>query len=165
MAMPQEMFALAARTRLIDALMSEGVNVALPIGAGEIDMLASVESPNGEPWNAWIPIKVVATPADALGKKLGSTRVPGLLVMLISSSGNLETVQTFALTSAELTVVRMIALPTRNSAESDCKVFAAARTAGGIFNQALEPFAIYPGQWRQKVMAALAQVDLGRGRR
>lgn len=151
----QEMFELAARARLMEELTGDGVTVAVPIGGGEIDMLASLEAPNPGSSDGWIPIKVLATSADRLGNQLEGTRVPGLLVMLISGSGNFEPVQTFALTSAELTVARMVALIARNSAESDCYTSAAGRITDGIFKHALEPFAISPGQWRQKLMAAL----------
>lgn len=104
------MLKLAARARVIDELMAEGVNVALPVVACDIDLLAFMES-RTEPCGVVpvpVPIQIVVSREDGLARHLETARAFGVLVALIWDAAERVPIRSFALTSAELTLVRMI---------------------------------------------------------
>jgi hypothetical protein len=143
--MDSEMLELVGRARLMDEMMEDGVNVALPMGACEMDMLAYVNSRTGPCRIVSVPINVASFCSDALSSNLEAARVSGLLIALVWGIGNPEDVRTFALTPAELTVVKMIEIIGR----------ANACTPEVVLRNALEPFAMSPGKWRKKITAIL----------
>jgi hypothetical protein len=154
--MEQKMLEVVARTRLMDVLQNEGVRIAFPIGDGDVDMLASIDSRSTA--GIWIPISVIAAYSDALSGRFEHLRVPGLLVAIILDIDNADAEQayrTFALTPAELTVVRMVVLIARRGAARAASKADSGRTSQRILQSALEPFVIGPGQWRRKFTAVL----------
>src|ERR1700680_5070471 len=114
--MESEMLEMVGRARLMDELLQDGVNVALPMGACEIDMLAYVDSRTTPCRIVSVPIKVASFCCDALSSNLEAARASGLLIALVWGISNPEHVRTFAFTPAELTVVKMIEIIERASA-------------------------------------------------
>jgi hypothetical protein len=55
-----EMLEVAGRARLMDELTEDGVHIALPIAACEIDMLAFVDSRTGAATLVSVPINIVS---------------------------------------------------------------------------------------------------------
>ncbi len=102
------MLKLAARARVIDELMAEGVNVALPVVACDIDLLAFMESRTEPCGVVPVPIQIVVSREDGLARHLETARAFGVLVALIWDAAERVPIRSFALTSAELTLVRMI---------------------------------------------------------
>ena len=100
----------AARAHVIDELMAEAINVALPVGACDIDILAFLESRTEPCGLVSVPIQIIVSRGDALSRNLRAARVLGMLVALVWDIGELAPIQSFALTSAELTLVKMIDL-------------------------------------------------------
>jgi hypothetical protein len=150
-----EMLELAGRARLMDELMEDGVSVALPIAACEFDMLAFVDSRTEASVLVSVPINIVSFGVDALWSNLKAARTSGLLIARVWEISNPEQVRTFALTPAELTVLKMIqmierACPVRASRAPDPSC---AREA--VAHKALEPFAMARGKWRKKIVAIL----------
>jgi hypothetical protein len=137
--MDSEMLELARRARLMDQLLEDGVNIALPMGACEIDMLAYVNSRTGACRMESVPISVASFCSDALSSNLETARASGLLIALVWGTGNPEDIRTFAFTPAELTLVKMIQII----------------GPGAVLQNALEPFAMSPGKWRKKINAIL----------
>jgi hypothetical protein len=150
-----EMRELIRRARLMDELLEDGVNVALPTGACEIDMLAYVDSRTAPRTIVSVPIKVASFSSDALSSNLEIARTSGLLIALVWGISNPELVRTFAFTPAELTVVKMIEIIERASATRSGESPNQACTPDAILQNALEPFAMSPGKWRKKIIAAL----------
>jgi hypothetical protein len=140
-----EMFKRAACSRLKGELLKDGIKIARPSGARELDMLASVDPRDDTP-NVWVPIKVLAVGADELASNLEHTKTPGLVIAMVWHGSNLEDIRTFAFTPAELIVVKMIALITRENA---------TRARETTLERAMEPFTMCPGQWRTKITTML----------
>jgi hypothetical protein len=155
--MELEMLEVVARTGLMDVLLKDGVKIALPIGDNRIDMLASIESRAIS--GIWIPLRVIAVYADALSRRFEEeVLAPGLLVAVVWDTVNpiaVRTYRTFALTPAELTVVKMVALIARNGAPRAAPEAHSGRTEEQVLQNALEPFAISPGQWLKKLATLL----------
>ena len=106
------MLKCAARAHVIDELLAEAIHVALPEGACGIDVLAFLES-RADPFGlVSVPIQIVVSRSDELSRNLEAARAMGMLVALVWD-GELAPMQSFALTSAELTLVRMIDLMSR----------------------------------------------------
>jgi hypothetical protein len=93
---------------VIDELMAEGVNVALPVVACDIDLLAFMESRTEPCGVVPVPIQIVVSREDGLARHLETARAFGVLVALIWDAAERVPIRSFALTSAELTLVRMI---------------------------------------------------------
>jgi hypothetical protein len=153
--MDSEMLELARRARLMDQLLEDGVNIALPMGACEIDMLAYVNSRTGACRMASVPISVASFCSDALSSNLEAARASGLLIALVWGTGNPEDIRTFAFTPAELTLVKMIEIIGRANAARSGDPRDQARMPGTVLQSALEPFAMSPGKWRKKINAIL----------
>src|ERR1700730_11601211 len=116
MQVQSEMLELVGRARLMDELLEDGVNVALPMGACEIDMLAYVDSRAAACRIVSVPIKVASFCSDALSSNLEAARASGLLIALVWGLSNPEHARTFAFTPAELTVMKMIEIIERANA-------------------------------------------------
>jgi hypothetical protein len=155
MQVQSEMLELVGRARLMDELLEDGVNVALPMGACEIDMLAYVDSRTAACRIVSVPIKVASFCSDALSSNLDATRASGLLIALVWGISNPEHVRTFAFTPAELTVVKMIEMIGRANAARSAEPPDQACTRETVLQNALEPFAMSPGKWRKKIIAIL----------
>jgi hypothetical protein len=143
----------AARAHVIDELMAEAINVALPVGARDIDILAFLESRTEPCGLVSVPIQIIVSRGDALSRNLRAARVSGMLVALVWDSGELAPIQSFALTSAELTLVKMIDLMDGARA---ARAFAGAEPAPArretVLRNAMKPFAMSRGQWRKKLL-------------
>jgi hypothetical protein len=115
----------AARAHVIDELMAEAVNVALPVGACDIEILAFLES-RTEPCG---------------------------LVALVWDIGELAPIRSFALTPAELTLVKMIDLMDGVQAARECAGAESGRARReAILQNAMKPFVMSRGEWRKKLM-------------
>jgi hypothetical protein len=145
---------LAACSRLREELLGEGIDVALAIGSRELDLIASLEFSGDKRPSAWIPIKVVAADADELIARLEDVRPAGLVIALVSMSGEIAAAQAFAFTPTELIVVKMIALIERRRAPQAERVVA-NRARETTLGNAIEPFAIGAGQWRTKLITMI----------
>jgi hypothetical protein len=152
---PLEMSKLAACLRLSDELLGEGIDVALSVAARELGLVASVESSDDLRTSAWIPIKVVAVGADESIASLEDVETSGLVIALVCKSGRPEAVRAFAFTPAELVVVKMIAIIGRQSEPRSVQGVDSADTRERVLRDAIEPFAVSPGQWRKKLVAML----------
>jgi hypothetical protein len=143
----------AARAHVIDELMAEAINVALPVGACDIDILAFLESRTEPCGLVSVPIQIVVSRGDALSRNLQAARVLGMLVALVWDIGESAPMRSFALTSAELTLVKMIDLMDGARA---ARAFAGAGSAPAqrenVLRNAMKPFAMSRGQWRKKLL-------------
>jgi hypothetical protein len=143
----------AARAHVIDELMAEAINVALPVGACDIDMLAFLESRTEPCGVVSVPIQIVVSRSDALSRNLQAAGALGMLVALVWDIGELAPIRSFALTSAELTLVKMIDLMDGARA---ARAYAGAEPGRSqretMLRNAMKPFAMARGQWRKKLM-------------
>ena len=143
----------AARAHVIDELMAEAINVALPVGACDIDILAFLESRTDPCGLVSVPIQIVVSRGDALSGNLQAARALGMLVALVWDTGELAPIRSFALSSAELTLVKMIDLMDGAQAARAC---AGAEPAPAqretVLRNAMKPFAMSRGQWRKKLV-------------
>ena len=149
----EEMLKLAARARVMDELMAEGVNVALPVGACDIVMLAFVTSRTAPCGLVFVPIQIVVF-EDGVSRNRETALAPDVLVALVRDVGESAPIRSFALTSAELTLVKMMdgADAERTYAGTD-----PLRARASVLQNAIEPFAMSPGKWRKKLMAVIAE--------
>jgi hypothetical protein len=154
-----EMLKLAAHVRLMDDLMAEGVDVALPVGACGIDMLALVESCVDRRGPVSVPIQIVVLHSDELARNLEAVPASGLLVALVWDAGESAPRRSFAFTSAELVLVKMIDLMSGADDERAGADPEGAREA--VLQNAMEPFAMSPGNWRKKLLAMVAESRAG----
>jgi hypothetical protein len=143
----------AARAHVIDELMAEAVNVALPVGACDIDILAFLESRTEPCGLVSVPIQIVVSRSDALSRNLQAARGLGMLVALVWDIGELAPIRSFALTPAELTLVKMIDLMHGVQAARECAGAESGRARREtILRNAMKPFAMSRGEWRKKLM-------------
>lgn len=143
----------AARAHVIDELMAEAVNVALPVGACDIDILAILESRTQPCGLVSVPIQIVISRSDALSRNLQAARGLGMLVALVWDIGELAPIRSFALTAAELTLVKMIDLMDGAQAARACAGAESGRAQREtVLRNALKPFAMSRGGWRKKLM-------------
>ena len=147
------MLGALARASLMEVLQKEGLKVALPIGGRDMDMLVALEF-HATPCMG-VPLKIVAVDADALSSHMMSVPATGLLVALVWEIADPAAVRTFALTAAELIVVRMRALMGRDAPPRRSEGEERAHTARRIIQSAIAPFSISPGQWRKKLQTML----------
>ena len=150
-----KMFKRTACSHLKAELLKDGIEIAGPICMRELDMLASVNARDVARPRVWIPIKVLAVRADELSKTLESAKAPGLVIARVWNGLNSEAVRTFAFTPPELTVVKMIALIKRANAACACRNVDPAFAQDTAFQEAMKPFTMLPGQWRQKIATML----------
>jgi hypothetical protein len=146
---------LMGRARLIDELREDGVNVAFPTCAGEIDLLAYVDSRIAACTVVSVPIKIVSFRSDASSSNLDAARASGLLIALVWDISNPAHVRTFALTRADIIVVKMIEIIERAASARFGELPDRAITPEAVLRRALEPFAMFPGKWREKIAAIL----------
>jgi hypothetical protein len=148
---------LSERARLISEFQSEGVHIALPVDAGAIAMLASLEPAAGLRASQWVPIQVI-TINGAGGLLSGIVEDAGvfaLLVLVTVESASAKAVRTYALTPAELLVVKMIGLIDHANPASHDRQPAAPSMQVASIQSAIESYAIAPGQWREKLRATI----------
>jgi hypothetical protein len=123
------------------------------VGACDIDMLAFVESRTEPCGVVSVPIQIVVSHSDALSRNLQAARALGMLVALVWDIGELAPMRSFALTSAELTLVKMIDLMEGARA---ARAYAGAEPGRAQrerrLRNAMKPFAMSRGQWRKKLM-------------
>jgi hypothetical protein len=153
-----EIMKWAAHAHVIDELEAEAINVALPLGVCDIDVLAFLESRTEPGGLVSVPIRIVVSREDGLSRSLHGARALGMLVALVLDVGEFAPMRSFALTEAELTLVRMIALMDGAHAARACagaELVRAPRDA--ILRNALEPFAMSRGQWRKKLMGSVGR--------
>ena len=81
------MLKLAARAHVIDELMAEAINVALPVGACDIDMLALLESRMEPCGLVSVPVKIVVSRSDGLSRNLEAARLRNALQPFAMSRG------------------------------------------------------------------------------
>jgi hypothetical protein len=148
------MLKLAARAHVIDELMAEAINVALPVGACDIDMLALLESRMEPCGLVSVPIKIVVSRSDGLSRNLEAVRAQGILVTLIWDIGESAPIRSFALTSAELTLLKMINLMDAGRAGAGAEPAQERRET--MLRNAMQPFAMSRGQWRKKLIGIVA---------
>jgi hypothetical protein len=141
----------ADHARLMDELLREGVNVALPMHSDDIDMLLYVKSGSAACTIVSVPINVVSCRSDGLSRHLRGASAAGLLVVIVSSIDRLQRIRNFALTPAELTVMKMIETIGRAAASRPGDSPNDAQTQEATLQNALEPFAMTPGKWRRKI--------------
>jgi hypothetical protein len=152
-----EMLKLTACARVMGELMAEGVDVALPVGACDIDMFAFVESRTAPCGLVSVPIQIVALHEDELLRNFENTRGSlGLLIALVWDVHESAPIRSFAFTSAELVLVKMIDLMCGADARRACAGTNSAAAREAVLQNAIEPFAISPGNWRKKLMAMVA---------
>jgi hypothetical protein len=159
-----EMLKMVARARVMDELMAEGLDVALPVGTCDIDMLALVESQTAPCGLVSVPIQVVALHGDGLSRHLEATRMSGMLIALVWDVGRSAPIRSFAFSSAELILVKMIDLMSGADAERACVEAGPARAREAVLRKAIEPFAMSPGNWRKKLTAIVAGRPATQGR-
>jgi hypothetical protein len=149
----EEMLKLTARARVMDELMAEGVNVALPVGACDVDMLAFVKSSTVPCGLVFVPIQVVVF-EDGLSRNLEAAVGSDVLIALVWDVGESAPIRSFALTSAELALVKTIDLMA--DAERAYAGTDPLRGRESVLQNAIEPFAMSPGKWRKKLIAVIA---------
>jgi hypothetical protein len=148
-----EMLKRAACAHLIEELMAEAINVALPVGVCDIDMLAFVESHTKPCGLVSVPIRIIVSCQDGLLRYLRGARASGMLVALVWEVGEPAPIRSFALTSAELTLVKMIALMDgARAASSSADPDLGRERRETILQNVIKPFAMSRGQWRRKLM-------------
>jgi hypothetical protein len=140
-----ELVDVLTRTRLMDALVEDGLNVALPLCASSVDILAYNNQPSSSCHIVSVPIRVKLINRLALPQDFETELPDGLLAVLMCGNDPTEQPRTYALTPSELTFIKMVGL------------IAQASTAGtsASLRAALEPFAMTRGQWRRKIKAML----------
>jgi hypothetical protein len=142
----------AAHAHVIDELMADAINVALPVGACDIDMLALLESRTEPCGLVSVPIKIVVSRSDGLSRSLDAARAHGSLVALVWDVGELAPIRSFALTSAELTLLKMIDLMDgAHAARAGAGAEPAQVRREARLRNAMKPFAMSRGQWRKKL--------------
>ena len=143
----------AARAHVVDELMAEAINVALPVGACDIDILAFLESRTEPCGLVSVPIQIVVSRSDALSRNLRAARVSGMLVALVWDIGELAPTRSFALTSSELTLIKMIDLMDgAQAARARAGAQSGRAPRETLLRNAMKPFAMSRGEWRKKLM-------------
>jgi len=90
-----EMLKWAARAHVIDELMAEGIDVALPLSACDIDMLAFLESRAAPCGLVSVPIQIVVSRSNGLSLNLQDAHALGMLVALVWDVGELAPMRSF----------------------------------------------------------------------
>jgi len=135
---------------------NEGVRIALPIDDGEIDVFVSIDSQSVA--GRWIPVRVIAARSEELFGRFEHIRAPSLLVAIALDRANADaeqTYRTFALTPAELTVVRMVGVIVQKGSPTAACMAESGHSGPQLLQSALEPFVILPGEWRKKFTTVL----------
>jgi hypothetical protein len=157
-----EILKLAASARVMNELAADGVHVALPLNACDIDMIAFVESRNTAEARDFVPIRIVVLREEAIPRNLETGGFSGLITALVWNRGNEGPVRSFALTSTELMLVKVIDLIDVADAHQPCAETDARLTRGPSLKNALEPYAMSPGKWSKKLTAVIADKSTAR---
>ena len=138
------------RARVMDELARDGIRVALPLAHENVDMFVLAECASSLGVVQAIPIKVVSFSIDALGEHIASLRPQGLLVIVGWERCASDQICTFALTAAELTVLRMMHLICRPSKGSP-----GSNHVEPALRQYLDTYRVSAGMWRKQLEAVL----------
>jgi hypothetical protein len=151
-----EIMKWAARGYIVDELMAEAINVALPVCDCDIDMLAFLPSHTEPSGLVTVPIQVVVLHEDGLSGDLKAARAPDILLTLVCGVGGLAPIRCFALTSAELIFLKMIGLMhDANVAPAGSGAQCAPAGRNTVLQNAMKQFAMSRGQWRRKLMGVV----------
>ena len=157
-----EMLKLAANARIMDELAAEGLNVALPLEASDIDIVAIIESPSDPRRFAFVPIHIVMSQRDKIATALRAACIAEGLTALVWDLGKGMAVQSFALTSAELTAIkgmkRIDGTEPKLAGRYDETRCQDVRET--VLYNAIKPFAMAPGRWRKKLLLVALQREL-----
>ena len=151
-----ELLQLVANAHVIDELTAEGVNVALPLGACGIDLIAFVESVGKDRARTFVPIHIVVLRDDTTPINREPARSSDVLTALVWDRGTRAPIQSFALTSAELTVVKMIDLIDGADVKRADDETGSAGARDSVLRHAIARYAMSPGKWRKKLAAMIA---------
>lgn len=145
------------RARLMCELQAESIHIALPIDASAFAMLASLDPIAESCPSQWVPIHVVMINAvgEPILQKFESIKVSGLVVAITIRPSSQEALGRYALTPAEMMIVKMIGMINHAGAGSFERQPIALCTQMAAMQKAIEPYAIGAGQWRKKLVATL----------
>jgi hypothetical protein len=149
-----EMLQLTANARVMEELAADGINVALPLDACEIDMIACVDSRNEPQSMDFVPIHIVVLRENETFGKLDTAGRLNVLTALVWKRGKEAAMRSFALTSAELVLLKTIDVIDRPALMSTKTAATPARMSA--LSDAIEAFAMSPGRWRKKLRAIIA---------
>ena len=147
-----EMLQLAANAHVMDQLTADGVNVALPVSACDIDLVAFVESRTAPGGIVFVPIQVAVLHGNELSRNIAAARASDLLIALIWNVDKPGPIRSFAFTSSELKLVKTIHL-------MDLRSSVGMHSLGpkqSTLQSAIEPFAMSSGKWVKKLLAIIA---------
>jgi hypothetical protein len=119
-------------------------------------MIAFLESRMEPSGLVSVPIKIVVSRGDGLSRHLEPARALGMLVALVWDADELTPLRSFALTSAELTLLKMIDLMDGANSARGCVREHTRTRRETILRNAIQPFAMSRGQWRRKLMGLIA---------
>lgn len=155
-----ESLELAERARLIRELRAENIHVASPSEAGVDALQACLDPFLGLRQSRWIPLQVVmiGAMAELLSRRIEVTPGATLTIVVTIASTDLH-VSTYALTPAELLMVKMVGLIEIGGTDSYVRSPARSSGQATALQQAISTYAIAAGQWRAKLRAALAHGD------
>jgi hypothetical protein len=134
---------LRERAHLVDDLLRDGIHVALPIGARDIDLLAYIETDGPSCPIASIPIKIAPSGIADLSNDLETEKSRGLLIAFTPAKGG-HSARTLAFTRADLFYIRMVGIMRRVNP-----------ALLGEDPDVLATFAMSPGMWRKKIISVL----------
>ena len=150
-----EVLDCARRARVMDQLTNDGIQLALPLSDGDIDMFAYAARGAAFGTVAAVPIKVESFGFDAFASHLATLKPSGLLVVVICETGTPQRIGTFAFTPAELLLLKMVGAIERNTAISSQRP-----PANRALGKALESYAMCAGKWREKIRMVLAEQSM-----
>ena len=152
---------LAERARLIGELQSDGIALALPLRAGNIDLLAWTDPPG-----AWVPITVATMGAVAgiMSRRFTQAAAPGLYIAVIDDDrARPAAKRTFAFTPAELLMVKMVETIERARRANGKEQPQSSQALEMAIRHVIDPFGTAAGQWRRKLAAVMAHRAGGTG--
>jgi hypothetical protein len=148
---------LRERSRLVDELLRDGIHVALPVGARDIDLLAYVDVGAANCPIASVPIKIASSGLTDLSCDLDESS-PGLLIAFTPATSG-QSVRTLAFTRAELVFVRMIGLMRRMNLAGSSEGARQDDASNASLDGVLQSFTMSPGKWRRKILSILEEAQ------
>jgi hypothetical protein len=146
---------LYERARLMDELQSGDIRIALPVDMDSV-MLACLDPGAGARASMWVPIHIVVLSASAhsTAKFIRAAKPSGLLIARMVYPGDERATRTFAFTPSELLMLKVLERIERARGELSGTTSGMERQPTAI-ERAIEPFALLPAQWRQKLAATI----------